>query len=232
VAVDYEAQVKALEAATTRHASSHGSGLARLAAETSKLLLAWLHYLRASSPKTEASVLLDGAQAAVIEVVGCLALGLVRPAVFSLRAQADMALSWLYFKDHPVEWRALQLTGEHYQMKTSVWNYLNSYVPRFKERFKLLADDRARQVEDPYKALSAHVHGQGPGTIPVVGDLENLVGTLSKCRECVEAQKDVAEYLNDIFLSCMAQKWPDLPPTIRDQTKKRLSASKLKDLCR
>ena len=55
-----------------------------------------------------------------------------------------MALGWLYFKDHKVEWDHLRDTGQGFQTKAQVLKYVEDHWPKFKTRFKLLEQQKTR----------------------------------------------------------------------------------------
>ena len=84
----------------SKHGERSGLDLARRMQTEAAVLLDWLSYLRDSEATGVADTLLNGTQGAIGEAVACLTFGLVRPALSSLRAEIDMILGWLYFKDH------------------------------------------------------------------------------------------------------------------------------------
>lgn len=227
---DLSAPVANLLAAVTRHSQTLGLDAARNCASQAQPLINWLGYLHANTQADPQRILLTGTQAAVVEVVACVSLGLLRPALFSLRAQLEMTLAWIYFKDHPREWNHAQRHAGEAKLRGELIKYFGVYYPRFKERFKLLSDNRKRMNEEPYNTLSAHVHSVSAATAPGNVRLEAVVADPARFAECAQLQGDVAEYLNDIFLSCWPDKWPDLPDTIRDPLKLRLSNAQQKAL--
>jgi hypothetical protein len=206
-----------------RHTIAHGLELAEGVDAAVRLLLEWLAYLRTSESTGTADVLLAGVRAAVIEVGACLALGLVRPALLAMRAQIDMVLAWLFFKDHPVEWRRVERSGDGFQSRSDVIQYLSQHVPGFKYRYKILGhaiDDKKKNL---YSLLSAHVHGQSGPFIPKIESIDNLVSPIEQCKEGVELQKQVAAYLADLLMSCFAHNWADMPNSLVDSTRARIS---------
>ena len=137
-----------------------------------------------------------------------------------------MILSWLYFKDHGVEWNHLRDTGQGFQTKTQVWKYIGEHGPKFRTRFKLLTQHRKRQEEDPYRLLSAHIHGQTDFTAPSVGPLVKLVAGTSLCAECVMLQRDVAEYIGDVLLAMYGDRRASLPDVVKTSLNSRLKGKK------
>ena len=219
--------VKALVAATSKRGERGGLSVARDMTTEAAVLLDWLAYLRESETTGVANTLLDGTQGAIGEAVGCLALGLVRPALSSLRAEIDMILGWLYFKDHKIEWNNLRDTGRGFQTKTQVLDYLGGHWPRFRTRLALL-DQCSSREEDPYRLLSAHIHGQTDFTSPNVSPLVDLVADESLCAECVTLQRDVAEYIGDVLLAMYGDRWASVPVAAREGLNTRLSSAQRK----
>ena len=228
MAGNVDENVAALLAAVSDHGASIGIECSRGVAAEAQVLLDWLNYLRQSEATSVANALLDGTQGAIVETVGCLALGLVRPALASLRSEIDMMLAWLYFKDHKVEWNRLRDTGQGFQTKANVWSYVKDHWPGFQSRFNLLAKEHTRREEDPYRLLSAHIHGQTDFTAPKVGQLVELVGDAQLSEDCVILQHDVAEYIGDVLLSLYGDKWTALPGSVMNGLEHRLNTKQRK----
>ena len=220
--------VAALVAAASQHGKNIGGDHCRDLRAEADVLLEWLNHLRKSETTGVADTLLDGTQGAIVETIGCLALGLVRPALSSLRSEIDMILGWLYFKDHGVEWNHLRDTGRGFQTKAQVLRYLEDHWPRFRTRFKLLEEEKTRKENDPYRLLSAHIHGQTDFTIPRVSPLAELVADARLCADCVVLQRDVAEYISDVLLALYGDQWMSLPTPVKTDLDERLSAKQRK----
>ena len=223
--------VRSLGRVVALRIEGHGSEMLARHEEATRLTVAWLGYLRGAQRNGVADELLDGFQAALIEAAGCLVMGLVRPALFSMRAQVDIVLAWLYYKDHRVEWEHVEATGERYHLVSEVLKYLKTYSGRFQGRLELLRKQRSRGGAEPYRLLSAHVHSQNSATIPPLVGIEDLVQTEARCRECVTLQEEISEYVSDILVSCFVGQWADLPESIRVAVEARLGQAKLKELC-
>lgn len=218
-----------LRTASNEHSTKYGVDLVKATEAASAPLFEWISYIRASLLTGTADELVDGVQAAMVEVAGCIALGLVRGGLFSMRAETDMLLAWIYFRDHPVEWDHTMRTGEG-KLRAEVVKYMNNFIPRFDARYKLLTSQMTREQREPYALLSAHIHSQSPFTVPVIRGIEHLVGTQSRCDECVKLQADVSEYLADILTAFFARLWQDFPPSVQARIQARLSAAQLKAL--
>lgn len=224
---DFDPEMKSLLAALTQRLTMDGAAVAFKIYEASDELFEWLDYLGTSEATGQCDNFLDGLRASIVEVVGCGAAGLIRPAIFSMRAQVDIVFSWLYFKDHPVEWAKVECTGEGFFLKRDVLDYLKQYVPRYECRFAQLLSKRSRTEADPYKLLSAHVHGQGVSVLPTHGKLETLIGPLTKSFELATLQAEITEYISDVLLSCFGHKWASLPQKISNGARLRLGSEKI-----
>jgi hypothetical protein len=73
--------------------------------------------------------LIGGAWSAAIEVVSAAYLGLMRSAIFSLRTHFELAYGWLYYRDHPVEWKAVCSGIEQCRLPGAIDQYLLKYYP-------------------------------------------------------------------------------------------------------
>lgn len=183
--------------------------------KNSSLLVHWLSYLSSYHKTGVADGLLDAVSSAIRETAGTLSLGLVRPALFSLRSQIDLLLGWLYFKDHNVEWLYVNQTSDGFKLKKELLQYLEQHTPRFGARTGILREIRARKEVDPYRLLSAHVHAQSDPVLPVVNDLADLVRPRADCLECATVAFEVAEFLNDVLLAIYAPSWASLPGAVQ-----------------
>lgn len=224
-------QSTALLSAVTAFSATAGEKYVGEITTASSSLLEWLSYLRTSIAKNTCDRLLDSVQATVIETIGSLSLGLARPAIFSIRAQLELLLAWVYFNDHPVEWAYFEKTGEDFPMRAQVLSYFRKNRARFSDRLKLLEKTKARTIDDPYAVLSIHVHTISQYSPIKIGPLSSLVQSADRIDECVRLQFSVAEYLYDILTSWYADKWQDFPTAITNSVRHRLSKAQLKDFC-
>lgn len=207
--------------------STNGVQTILQAEAAAKPILVWLDYLINSEATGTCDDFPSAARSAIIEAVGCLGMGLARAAIFSLRAQVDIVLAWLYFKDHPVEWAAVQERGEGFMLKRDLLKYLSDYFPKYTQRFNALLSSRTRHEEDPYRLLSAHVHSQSGLVTPKHTKLSSLVASSDRVKEGVEMQAEVSEYLGDVLLSVFAPKWASLPSGVVTTVTTRLGPDNL-----
>lgn len=143
---DFDVEIAEFSANLQSRLHSDGSKIAYGLYQASLPIIEWLGYLTVSEATGTCDNFLDGLRASVVEVAGCGAAGLVRPAIFAMRAQIDVILAWLYFKDHPVEWCKVEDTGDGFVLRREALDYLKEYVPKFQIRSSmLLANSRRKE---------------------------------------------------------------------------------------
>ncbi|WP_307551897.1 hypothetical protein [Xanthomonas sacchari] len=196
---------------TSENCIARGLQIGEQTQAASHSLLLWIGYLRGIDNKNSANCLLDGALSATKEVLACLALGLVRPAVNSMRLQIDLVMGWLFFRDHPVEWARVQLKGDGYKLKSELLKYLVEHVDGFSRRLGILDAQMTRSERDVYRLLSAHVHGQSENTMPTVLRLTDIVGADKLQDEAIKLQAECCEYIGDMLWAVFADKWMSIP---------------------
>lgn len=194
-------QNSGLAKAVIDFSNSEGEGVLDEYETSSRLLLCWISVLRQHYLTGTADELLFAVASALREAAALSALGLVRPVLFSLRAQADLMLSWIYFKDHPVEYRLLCRTGDGFVLKKEAIKYFADNHFSFSEKFGVLNGCAERKEPDVYRLLSAHVHSQSPFVVAEVKNLKDIVRSRKLVGQCCLLQKDVSEYLSDILFS-------------------------------
>jgi hypothetical protein len=225
-----KAHLDGLCAAVANNCSHHGVGILSKYESACEELLLWLQFLRDTQLTGVADELVMGTLSAIYEGASCLCLGLARPALNSLRLEIDLALAWLYFKDHSVEWQRVLRNGDGYKLKTEILKYLAECIDHYGTRFGILKDCALRKVEDPYRLLSAHIHGQSVLSIPVVDKPLDIVAKLSIQEEVVLLQYASSEYIGDIFWSVYSDKWATLPMKLRKSLLSRFKSPSQRDV--
>lgn len=193
---------------------SRGDTVLSQAESASEHLLLWLGYLKEIEKDNSANCLLEGAASAIREAAACIALGLVRPALNSLRLQIDLFLAWLYFKDHKIEWERVQSKGDGFKLKHEIVKYLTDNFDAFPRRYGVLEAIRKRREKEPYRLLSAHVHGQSEPALPKIESPADVVASISLQDEAIALQKECSEYIGDILYSLYSDNWHALPSNL------------------
>lgn len=218
-------QLESLCAKTSKNCSERGAALIAGIEDAASLELLWVSHMQAKKLTGTADCLLAGTLSAIREGAACLALGLVRPAIASLRLQVDLALGWLYFKDHPVEWERVQATGDGFKLKGELLKYLTDNHQSFSGRFSVLKERKTRREEEPYRLLSAHIHAQSEHVIPKVVLPTDIVASVQHQTEFVELQAECSEYINDVYWSVYADKWKAFPSGLTDSLQVRFKTT-------
>ena len=216
-----DAQLAELLKRCSENCAGRGSKVVSMSEDAARLELLWLQYLTTSQLTGTANCLLEGTRSAIREGVSCVALGLVRPALNSLRLQIDLVLGWLYFKDHAVEWGRVQCTGDGFKMKTELLKYISDSYDRFGARFGILRECKTRTQDDPYRLLSAHIHGQSQYVLPQVQVPSDIVASTVAQDEAVMLQRECSEFLTDVLWSIYAERWSSLPSDLVGTLDKR-----------
>ena len=212
--MSHVAEVDALRAASGAAAVGWGAEVSERVENGADLLVHWLQYLITYQKTGTADELLPATASAIREAAALLALGLVRPALFSFRCQVDLVLSWVFYKDHPMEWALVNDSSEGFKLKKDLFLYFEQHNLGFGNRFKMLVEKKVRLTADPYKLLSAHVHAQSKPVLPKVTHLEDMIRPKDECLECASVSFEVAEYLNDVLLCVYRPAWKALPTKV------------------
>jgi hypothetical protein len=214
-----------LSNAVSKNCRDRGIAIVTSGEAACKFMMLWMHYLRAGRLTGVADSLIEGTVSAIHEGIACVALGLARPSLNSLRLQIDLSLAWLYFKDHPVEWQRVQDTGDGFRLKFELMKYFGETSARYNERFGILRSIRKRAIEDPYRLLSAHLHGQNESVLPQVKEPVDIVATPHAQDEVLKLQLECSEYLSDVFWSLFADSWASIPSELKATLEVRFKTS-------
>lgn len=229
---ELEAAVHSLQTAIEGALADQPVDRVKDAENSATLLLQWVAYLQSARANGEADELLEGVRSSIVEVAGYLALSMARPAVHAMRCQLELSLSWLYYSDHPIEWRRVVDHEGEFISRSASLKYLSQHSPPFGKRMKLLEASQTRETRDPYDLLCSHVHGTSGFALATGGELTALVRGTTDVRDALQLQKEVAEYLSDVLLCWLTDYWHDLPLHVRNAAHARLGDEGLKEFTR
>jgi len=219
--MSHKEEVSKLVVAANKFSESFGEDLANSMEAAAKPLLLWLDYLDKYGVTGVADELLVAAGSAVREATSLISIGAVRPSLFSLRAQIDLMLGWVYFKDHPIEYSMVQRSGDGFKLKRDVFNYLKESFDGYSDRIGMLNQIRQRKELDPYRMLSAHIHAQSSHVVPNVLSLRDVIGSEQKAKECAVLEMEVSEFLSDVLFSLGIYSYAAIPAEIVNSIKVR-----------
>lgn len=168
--------------------------------------------------------LLKGCYGAAIEAVCLTAFALVRPGMLSLRAHYELSLQFLFYKDHPIEWRNVKSLKSQPTLPGSNKKYLKDNYAYFEDRFKKLSNIKTRMNEDCYDVLSGIAHGTAINSISSATKPEELPEGEGVVSEAVGIFLDASEYLSDTYVSCFEGNWLSLPELTRSNLEIRFGS--------
>jgi hypothetical protein len=187
-------------------------------------IMLWVDYFgRSNSQDTPGLGLLDGVRSILAEVAACLVMGLSRPALTLMRSEIDLMLAWLYYSEHPREWRYVNATADGYKLKYKLLRTFEVIDPAFKRRFSVLKSVRSRSEEDPYRLLSAHIHLQNEAVLPSLQCLADVVDEAT-LPQVLELQSETSEYISDVCFSLYASEWVAISVDLTGPLKSRFKS--------
>lgn len=216
----YAKHFSGYRAAVDATVKAHGSDLGEQCGANSQRLIEWVHWYRTKRRAEWCLDLLTGVEASVREAVGCVALGLGRAAILAIRTELDLLLAYTYFHEHPAEWRRVCQTGDGFKLKAELVRYHGDLTPGFGPRRDVLETAAPPSLDEIYRKLSAHVHGQSIHSFPKVHELKDLVWTERALKEVVEMQAQAARAMSFFLLAVHGYELTEIPqPFIDDATK-------------
>ena len=183
--------------------------------------LIWTAKQMKTGSSAPCGIILKGCYGSAVEAVSLVSFGLVRPAVLSLRLHYELSLQYLFYKDHPVEWRNVAEFRSQPNMPGVINKYLRESFPKFEHRFKKLMKVKTRSRDDCYQVLSGVAHGTAIRSISSATRPVELVEPENVISQSVTVFHDVGEHLGDIYVSSFASNWLSLPQMTRNDLKAR-----------
>lgn len=199
---------------------------ANQASEKLKLSTAWIgHYLKVEADENAAS-LLKGSYGCAVEAVSLTALGLLRPAMLSLRSHYELCLQYLFFQDHPRELRSLLDYRSQGPLPSVVKKYLKDHSASFESRFIALSKVRHRTMEDVYGILSGVAHGNALNSISTSSQPTDMIEKPEAVSQSISIFEGVGEIISDHFLSDFQSNWISVPTVVQHDAAARFQGKK------
>lgn len=206
------------------------AAISEQAKEHLRLSLSW-SAMHLGDPTTgHCDILLRGVYGTAVEAVSLLSFGLVRPAILSLRSHYELNLQFLFYKDHPVEWSAVQSFRDQPNLPGANKKYLSNYCPGFDDRFKKLVACKKRENDDCYAVLSGIAHGTAVNSITTAVQPSDLVEPAHVIEAATNVFLEVSEHVSDIYLSCYESNWLSVPPIVRTSLEERMGEKSPADI--
>ena len=185
-------------------------------------LLIWVDFLQAGMPDCSGKALLNGARASMLETIAYIGLGLGRAAILSMRTQIDLLLGFSYFFDHPREWATVNATGNGFKLKGDIIKYHQEKIG-FKNKLTMIEAHETYSLNEVYRILSAHIHGQSPHTLPKAGNFDELLKTPTFCDSLTELQEQVTRGISNFLLVVFLHDSIQAPEQVLVRVKKGLT---------
>jgi hypothetical protein len=153
-----------------------------------------------------ARTLIVGAKVALLETGTAWAIGSNRGAASSLRAYIENAFAWLYYKDHPVEFRAVLDRRIDMYLPKAVQNYIKTIDRGWEKAYSFSDKKSKRPNEYFYTDVSQFVHAH-PAFATRVMSIEEIAVSLPRDASFVTLSEMVDEFISDNYLSFYRASW-------------------------
>ena len=178
----------------------------------------------ATGEHEDVKILMNGCYGAAVEAVSLVSFGLIRPAILSLRSHYELSLMFLYYKNHPVEWRSTLSFRARPKLPGDVKKYLREHFENFSERWSNLEKSKRRKFENCYEILSGVAHGAAINSISSATKPADLVEKIEVVKQTPNIFTEVGETISDIYVSCFSGNWISLDDDVKSDLEKRLGA--------
>jgi hypothetical protein len=167
--------------------------------------------------------LLAGAKVTFLEAGSAWAIGSNRGAASSIRAYIENAFAWLYYKDHPVEFRAVLARQLDLILPKSVQSYIKSVDNGFDKAYAMIARKRTRSNEYFYTDVSQFVHAHPAFASPSI-NIEETAVSVPRDASFITLANMADEFISDNFLACYRASWGDIPSPVQENASSRLGS--------
>jgi hypothetical protein len=183
----------------------------------------WIEYAWPISVDNPARPLLAGAKIALLESGTSWGLGSNRGAAASLRTYIENSLGWLYYKDHPVEYRVMAAKEDDLLLPKAVKSYLQRINRGYEKAYATLAATASRPSEYFYTEVSQFVHAH-----PVFANLGTEIATIviakPRDKSFLKISKGSDEFISDVYSTYYRHNWESMAPSVQDDLKSRLKS--------
>jgi len=190
-----------------------------------QLPLSWASRFLANDTGNHCEVLVRGGYGSAVEAVSLVALGLLRPAILSLRSFYELSLQFLYYKDHPVEWRNVTSYRSPPTLPGVNKKYLKDNYCDFEFRIKELTKKKSRELDDCYDVLSGVAHGTALNSISQASSPKELLEDCATLEQSEKVFRSTSEYLSDVHVASFEGNWLSLPDEVRTNLENRFGDS-------
>src|SRR4029077_6674651 len=191
--------------------------------ESVPLSRSWIEYSWPISIDNPARPLLAGAKIALLESGTSWGMGSNRGAAASLPNNIENSIAWLYYKDHPVEYRVMAEREDDLQLPKAVKNYLQKIDRGYERAYSVMAATARRPAEYFYTNISQYVHAH-----PAFADLGNDIAVIAisqpRDKKFLEICAGADEFVSDVYVTFYRHNWESIAQPVRDNLKSRLGS--------
>lgn len=185
------------------------------------LAKAWIDSESAGYAKIPAQDLLSAARLSLLEAAASWSAGLNRAAAGSLRTFLENAISWLYYKDHAVEYRLVTMAKSDLFLPKAVQKYLIAIDGGFEAAYKYLEKSKSRPNEYYYTDISSFVHAH-PNFLLSGKTGPEIVVSVPPDQDFIKMCQHADEFLNDQFITFYRHSWGSVPQSAQAAATNRL----------
>jgi len=190
----------------------------------------WITSLISTESGEAPEKLLHAANASAVEAITFIALGLLRPAVLSLRSYYELTLMFTYYQSHPIEWNSAKSFRTDHKLPKAIQTYLATNYPHYKKRWDELKNRKQRDSDNCYAVLSSVAHGSAMNSLPSAKNPKELIASKETLSQAPRIFYETAEMVSDIYISCSEMNWISLPKNAKDNIKERFGDHDAKKL--
>lgn len=193
----------------------------KLFIEKMPLTLAWIDAEWPTANQNIARPLLAASKQALLDAGATWAAGLNRGAVAALRSVIETGIAWIYYKDHPVEFKQVMQHRENMMLPKAVQNYAASVRDSTDKAYKELSKKSTRDADYYYSTVSSYVHGH-PSFALVVNDLAEMTVSVPPAAGFLQMSGYSDEFISDVYLSYYIDSWGSVPKIVQENAVERV----------
>lgn len=175
-----------------------------------------------SAAGNPAASLLVGAKVSLLEAGTAWSLGSNRSAAASIRTFIENAVSWLYYKDHPVEFDLVaRRLDDLWLPKAVISSYLSKIDPTYEAKHADLFKKGSRPEKYFYSWISDYVHAH-PSFVGLKDNISALVVSVPSDAAFKTVCAHVDEFVSDVYSSHYRANFAMMPDPVKANLEARL----------
>jgi len=183
----------------------------------------WVEYSWSISAENAARPLLAGAKIALLESGTSWGLGSNRGAAASLRTFMENSIGWLYYKDHPVEYRVMATREDDLLLPKATKGYLQRVDRGYEKAYAFLCAAAKRTSEYYYTDVSQFVHAH-PAFASLGTDMATVTISQPRDKSFLKISASADEFISDVFSTNYRHNWESMGSPIQENLKLRLGS--------